>query len=246
LLGEAVTSEAEADAYAAAYARLLEELPPIAAGWAPDPLVDDCPAPDGTAGRMPRVNVSLKLSALDSQFDALDPRGTTARVLSRLRPLWRLARARGAQVHVDMESHATKDLTLAIFQAIAMEPEFRDWPDCGIVVQCYLRDAPADLQSLAVWAAGRTRGSCGRRSAATTCGRSRMAWPWPNTSASTAASWRCRCSTGWAIPRSRPSRRRAGGCGSTCPTANSSRGWPISSVACSKIPRTIRSCERDS
>jgi RHH-type proline utilization regulon transcriptional repressor/proline dehydrogenase/delta 1-pyrroline-5-carboxylate dehydrogenase len=155
LLGEAVTSEAEADAYAAAYARLLEELPPIAAGWAPDPLVDDCPAPDGTAGRMPRVNVSLKLSALDSQFDALDPRGTTARVLSRLRPLWRLARARGAQVHVDMESHATKDLTLAIFQAIAMEPEFRDWPDCGIVVQCYLRDAPADLQSLAVWAAGR-------------------------------------------------------------------------------------------
>jgi RHH-type proline utilization regulon transcriptional repressor/proline dehydrogenase/delta 1-pyrroline-5-carboxylate dehydrogenase len=155
LLGEAVTSEAEADAYAAAYSRLLEELPPIAAGWAPDPLVDDCPAPDGSDGRLPRVNVSLKLSALDSQFDALDPAGTSDRVLSRLRPLWRLARARSAQVHIDMESHATKDLALAIFRTIAMEPEFRDWPDCGIVVQCYLRDAPADLGSLAAWAAAR-------------------------------------------------------------------------------------------
>jgi hypothetical protein len=136
LLGEAVTSEDEADAYAAAYAQLLETLPGIAAGWAPEPLVDD-----GPEGPLPRVNVSIKLSALDSQFDAIDPAGTSDRVLARLRPLWRLARRNGAQVHVDMESHATKDLTLAIFQRIADEPEFRDWPHCGIVVQAYLRDA---------------------------------------------------------------------------------------------------------
>ncbi|MFN5756522.1 MAG: proline dehydrogenase family protein [Planctomycetia bacterium] len=152
LLGEAVTSEAEADAYAAAYAQLLDTLPGIAAGWAPEPLVDD-----GPDGPLPRVNVSIKLSALDSQFDAIDPAGTSERVLARLRPLWRLARRNGAQVHVDMESHATKDLTLAIFQRIAGEPEFRDWPHCGIVVQAYLRDAPRDLERLAAWAAARGR-----------------------------------------------------------------------------------------
>jgi len=152
LLGEAVTSEAEADAYAAAYAQLLRELPAVAAGWPADPLVDD-----GPAGPLPRVNVSLKLSALDSQFDAIDPRGTTDRVLARLRPIWRLARANGAQVHVDMESHATKDLSLAIFRAIAMEDEFRDWPHCGIVVQCYLRESLGDLGMLADWA--RQRGT---------------------------------------------------------------------------------------
>ena len=152
LLGEAVTSDAEADAYAAAYARLLEELPAQAAGWPADPLVDE-----GPDGPLPRVNVSLKLSALDSQFDALDPRGTTDRVLSRLRPLWRLARAHGAQVHVDMEHHATKDLTLAIFKQLAAEEEFRDWPDCGIVVQAYLREAGRDLEDLAAWA--RQRGT---------------------------------------------------------------------------------------
>ena len=150
LLGEAVTSESEADAYADAYTRLLTELPRLAAAWPADPLVDE--GPDGS---MPRVNVSLKLSALDSQFDAIDPRGTTDRVLSRLRPLWRLARAHAAQVHIDMESHATKDLTLAIFRQIAMEDEFRDWPHCGVVVQCYLRESLRDLESLAAWARDR-------------------------------------------------------------------------------------------
>jgi RHH-type proline utilization regulon transcriptional repressor/proline dehydrogenase/delta 1-pyrroline-5-carboxylate dehydrogenase len=151
LLGEAVTSEPEADAYAAAYTQLLTELPRLAAAWPADPLVDD--GPDG--GAMPRVNVSLKLSALDSQFDAIDPRGTADRVLARLRPLWRLARANHAQVHIDMESHATKDLTLAIFRQIAMEEEFRDWSHCGVVVQCYLRESLRDLESLAAWARDR-------------------------------------------------------------------------------------------
>ena len=83
---------------------------------------------------MPRVNITLKRSALDSQFDAIDPGGTTERVLGRLRPLMRLARRLGAQIHVDMESHATKDLTLAIFREVALAEEFRDWRDFGIVI----------------------------------------------------------------------------------------------------------------
>jgi RHH-type proline utilization regulon transcriptional repressor/proline dehydrogenase/delta 1-pyrroline-5-carboxylate dehydrogenase len=152
LLGEAVTSEQDAAAYAAAYERLLVELAPVANRWAADPRVDQ-----GPDGAMPRVNVSLKLSALDSQFDAIDPVGTTARVLGRLRPLMRLARRLGAQIHVDMESHATKDLTLAIFRTVAEEEEFRDWRDFGIVIQAYLRDTVRDLPELAAWA--RTRGT---------------------------------------------------------------------------------------
>ena len=150
LLGEAVTGDVEADAYADAYLRLLTELPATASHWPPEPLVDE-----GPAGPLPRVNVSLKLSALDPRFDAIDPHGTTERVLARLRPLWRAARDHGAQVHVDMESHATKDLALSIFRTIAMEPEFREWPHCGVVVQCYLRDAPRDLADLAEWAGRR-------------------------------------------------------------------------------------------
>ncbi len=155
LLGEMVTSEDEADAYAAAYARLLTDLPPQAARWPHDPLVDDASVDDGGVGAIPRVHVSLKLSALDCRFDAIDPVGTADRVLGRLRPLWRLARKAGAQIHIDMESHATKDLTLDIFKRIAMEDEFRDWRHCGVVVQCYLHEAPHDLVGLAAWAKAR-------------------------------------------------------------------------------------------
>ncbi|MCE9630826.1 MAG: proline dehydrogenase family protein [Planctomycetia bacterium] len=162
LLGETVTSEAEADAYATAYARLLTELPAQAAAWPHDPLVDDGPPAYDRPTPLPRVNVSLKLSALDSRFDAIDPAGTTERVLARLRPLWRLARDSAAQIHVDMESHATKDLTLSIFKQIAMEDEFREWPHCGIVVQCYLHESTRDLPALAAWARGRGTPVCVR------------------------------------------------------------------------------------
>ena len=33
-----------------------------------------------------------------------------------------------------------------------MEQEFRDWPDCGIVIQAYLPDADQDLRELLKWA----------------------------------------------------------------------------------------------
>ncbi len=72
-----------------------------------------------SCGELPRVNVSVKLSALDSQFDPIDREGTIARVAARLRELLRVAREQRAFVHVDMESYRTKDLTLAIFQASA-------------------------------------------------------------------------------------------------------------------------------
>src|SRR5262249_268071 len=108
-------------------------------------------------GAIPRVNLSIKLSALDSQFDAIDPGGTAKRVGGRLRDLFRAAQQLGAFINVDMESYDKKALTLDIFQAVLSETEFRDWPDVGIVLQCYLRDTEPDLLELRDWAM--TRGT---------------------------------------------------------------------------------------
>ena len=154
VLGEAVTSEVEADRYLQQYLDLLDQLAPTANSWSEIPQIDR----DGF-NALPRVNVSIKLSALDSQFDPIDPRGALHRVGERLRPLLRKARQRNAQVHVDMESYQTKDLTLAIFQQIMLEDEFRDWSNIGIVIQAYLRDSENDLKTLAEWA--RRRGTPG-------------------------------------------------------------------------------------
>jgi RHH-type proline utilization regulon transcriptional repressor/proline dehydrogenase/delta 1-pyrroline-5-carboxylate dehydrogenase len=115
--------------------------------WPEIPQIDR-----GAFSELPRVNVSIKLSALDSQFDELDPAGTTRRVAARLRPLLRAARAERAFVNVDMESYRTKSLTLAIFKSVLLEAEFRRTSDVGIVIQCYLRDAEQDLRGLLAWA----------------------------------------------------------------------------------------------
>lgn len=146
LLGEAVVSEAEAKSYQQAYLTLLEELAPQVNTWPEDPILD-C----DFHGWIPKCQVSIKLSGLVSHFKPVDADGTSERVKARLRPLLRLARQLDCFVHVDMEHYEFKELTLQIFQEICMEDEFRDWPDCGIVIQAYLRDAGEDLQRLLEW-----------------------------------------------------------------------------------------------
>ncbi len=146
VLGEAVTSEPEADHYLRQYIDLIEGIAPIVNDWPEVPQIDRA------GGReIPRVNVSVKLSALDSQFDPIDPDGSSQRAGARLRALLRVARERRAFVNVDMESYQVKDLTLAIFRQIMMEDEFRDTSDVGIVLQCYLKDSAGDLQKLVAW-----------------------------------------------------------------------------------------------
>src|SRR5579884_2927112 len=150
LLGEATLTEAEAEASRQEYLHILSGLSDKVNTWPANARIDR-----DDRGELPRVNVSVKLTALFSQFDPLDPAGTSAAVRERLRPILREARSRRAFVNVDMEQHAFKDLTLRIFKEVLDEPEFRDWPDAGIAVQAYLRDTERDLRELADWAGRR-------------------------------------------------------------------------------------------
>jgi RHH-type proline utilization regulon transcriptional repressor/proline dehydrogenase/delta 1-pyrroline-5-carboxylate dehydrogenase len=150
LLGEAVISESEADQYQQRYLELAQSLPDRLAALPEDHLIDR-----DDAGAIPRANISLKLSALYSQFDPLNPAGTAEAVLRRLRPILRCARQSGAFVNLDMEQSSFKDLSIHIFKAVLMEDEFRDWADVGIAIQAYLCSTLEDLKSLAEWAAGR-------------------------------------------------------------------------------------------
>jgi len=147
LLGEAIVSEEEAEAYQQAYLTLLTGLAPVVNDWPENVLLDR-----DQSGALPRVNVSLKLSALYSQFNPIDPVGTMTGVKARLRPILRCAREQGAYVHIDMEQYAYKDLTLAIFKDVLLEKEFRDFADVGVVIQAYLPDSGRDLADLRSWA----------------------------------------------------------------------------------------------
>lgn len=146
LLGEAVISEPEAERYQQQYLNLIHELAPIVEGWPIQPCIDE-----GLDGLLPRLNLSLKLSALVSHFRPIDPEGTSAAVRQRLRPLLRAALQHDTYVHIDMEQYAYKDLTLQIFKQIMMEEEFRGYPHVGIVIQSYLPDSEQDLKDLRDW-----------------------------------------------------------------------------------------------
>ena len=152
LLGEACLSDVEADAYQARYVELVETLGREARHWPSAPRLDGAPW-----GPLPRVNVSVKISALHPWLDPADPEGSAAAVKQRLRPILTAARARGVHIHVDMEDRRLRDLTFRIFMELAEGPELRDERNLGIVLQAYLVDAEADAQRLIAWA--RRRGT---------------------------------------------------------------------------------------
>lgn len=147
LLGEAVITEAEALSYQQRYMDLMEQLVNASKSWSTVAQIDQA---DGEA--LPKVQVSVKLTAFYSQFDPLDADGSRAMVSDRIRTLLRHAQELGAAVHFDMEQYQYKTLTLAILKDILLEPEFRDRTDIGMTLQAYLRDSYGDLKDLVAWA----------------------------------------------------------------------------------------------
>ncbi|MEB3339384.1 L-glutamate gamma-semialdehyde dehydrogenase [Okeania sp.] len=147
LLGEAVITETEAQLYLARYLELMSELSQGANKWSSVPQIDEA-----EGEKLPRVQVSVKLTAFYSQFDPLDVKGSQERVSARARTLLRRAEELGVAVHFDMEQYTYKDLTIAILKELLMEEEFCNRSDIGVTIQAYLRDSEKDLQGIIDWA----------------------------------------------------------------------------------------------
>ena len=150
LLGEAVVTEKEAEAYLNQYLDLMAQLTEASKRWSKVASVDTA---DGKP--LAKIQVSVKLTAFYSQFDALDVEGSEAKVGAHIRTLLRRAEELGVAVHFDMEQYRYKDATLAALKKLLMEEEFRSRSDIGITLQAYLRDSYQDLQGVIEWATGR-------------------------------------------------------------------------------------------
>jgi RHH-type proline utilization regulon transcriptional repressor/proline dehydrogenase/delta 1-pyrroline-5-carboxylate dehydrogenase len=147
-LGEAVLTDEEADRYRDQYVALLRSASREVARLPEVPIIDR----DYDGSRLPRVNVSVKLSALTPIFDPIDPDGVARSVVPRFRAILDAAAEVSAFVHVDMEQSDKKDLTLAIFRDVLGESRYRASRNVGVVLQAYLRDAEKDVADLARWA----------------------------------------------------------------------------------------------
>jgi len=151
LLGEAVVSEKEAAAYIGRYLGLFDLLNEAQKGW--DPLGGV--GKDLDWGYAPKINVSVKPSAMYSQMHPRAFEYSVAQVKERLKPIFRKAVAAGAHVYLDMEHYDLKNLTLALYRSLLEDSEFKDYPYTGIAIQAYLRGSEQDLRELVQW--GRDR-----------------------------------------------------------------------------------------
>lgn len=143
LLGEATLSEKEASEYLERYLQLIQWLADDAKKWDHIPQIDE-----DENGPIPKVNVSVKVTAIYSQIDEAAWEQSLNIVKERIRKVFRLAMANNVFINLDMEQYAHKDFLLQAFEDLILEEEFRSYPHFGIVLQAYLRDSAADCERM--------------------------------------------------------------------------------------------------
>ena len=152
LLGEATVTPAEGRAYAERCDRALVALAEATVQWPDRPLLER-----DAAGVLPRVNLSIKVTALTPLTRPAAPDRGRADAAGHLRRLLRGARDVGAHLHVDMESMDSRELVLDLVLDLLDEPEFADGPSAGLVLQAYLRDSEELLERILARAAAARR-----------------------------------------------------------------------------------------
>jgi RHH-type proline utilization regulon transcriptional repressor/proline dehydrogenase/delta 1-pyrroline-5-carboxylate dehydrogenase len=152
ILGEATLSEREAMDYQRRYLELVEWLAKDAANWPDIPQLDR-----DADGPIPKINVSVKMSALYSQINDKAWEETKTILKDRLRPIFKKGMELGVFINLDMEHYGIKHLTVEVFKELIAEPELKNYRFFGCVVQAYLRDSFQDIKDLVNFA--RERGT---------------------------------------------------------------------------------------
>lgn len=146
LLGEASVSESEADHYHQRCLQTLNHMHKVSQQWKPQPILET-----DHLGSLPRINLSIKLSALYSQLDPIDPDGSYAGLAPRLRSIVDLAQALPASITFDMEQAELEPLIVMVFTRLFAEPSYQNFPHAGIALQAYLQHSGHTLEHLLDW-----------------------------------------------------------------------------------------------
>ena len=140
LLGESTLTMTEAAQYER---RCYEALDVLAATVARLPMSGA--AESDSFGLVPRINLSVKVSALTPMLRSHAPELAIADARTRLVGLMERAKALGAHLHIDMESLDWREVVTDLVFSLLAEPRFADGPSVGMVIQAYLSDSPHEL-----------------------------------------------------------------------------------------------------
>ena len=150
LLGEASVNEEESEAYAQGYHELLDAMAAEQGGWAALPGREA--GSDLDWGSMPKINISIKPSALYSQAKPVAQEDSVQGIYKRLAPLYKKIMDLGGFLCIDMEQLKYREMTIEVYKRLRSAPEFRHYPHLSIVLQTYLRDCEQDATELITWA----------------------------------------------------------------------------------------------
>ena len=125
MLGEAARTMADAERYHAAYRRAIAAIGAAASGRS----IEAAPG------------ISVKLSALHPRYEMAQRDRIIEELLPRLLGLATDARAVGIGFTIDAEEADRLELSLDLFESLALAPELAGWDGLGLAVQAYQKRA---------------------------------------------------------------------------------------------------------
>ena len=136
MLGEGARTQGHADRHLEEYVKAIEVIGDQGSG---DPAVS--------------CGLSVKLSALHPRFSVNQFDRVRGELAPRLLELARLARDSNIGLTIDAEEADRLEPTLAVFEQVYGDSSLGDWDGFGVVVQTYLKQAPAVID----WLSGQYR-----------------------------------------------------------------------------------------
>ena len=126
MLGEAATTEEDAQRYYASYEQAIHAIGKAAGG----------------RGIYEGPGISVKLSALHARYSRAQQERTMSELLPRVRSLAILARRYDIGLNIDAEEADRLELSLDLLEALCFDPELAGWNGIGFVVQAYQKRCP--------------------------------------------------------------------------------------------------------
>ncbi len=126
MLGEAATTEEDAQRYYASYEQAIHAIGKAA----------------GSRGIYEGPGISIKLSALHPRYSRAQQDRTISELLPRVRALALLARRYDIGLNIDAEEADRLELSLDLLEALCFDPDLAGWNGIGFVVQAYQKRCP--------------------------------------------------------------------------------------------------------
>ncbi|HDZ09326.1 bifunctional proline dehydrogenase/L-glutamate gamma-semialdehyde dehydrogenase PutA [Pseudohongiella sp.] len=133
MLGEAARTRADSLRYLQAYTSAIHAIGASAVGLGP----------------VKAPGISIKLSALHPRFEVSQARRVMAELVPRVLELASLAKQYDIGLTVDAEEADRLDLTLAVFEQVAVHASLAGWQGLGLAVQAYQKRAFDQIDWLA-------------------------------------------------------------------------------------------------